>query len=79
MAKKKQEVVNTEKEKKIIELTERFQAAFDLKDCQYLSDFLTKWNKNNKEKIQDIVKIKDQIIIHLSQYTISVHSDYVRL
>lgn len=79
MVKKKNTEVNPEKEKKRLDLKERLQEAADKKDCKFVGDFMNKWNKSNKEKIQDIVKIQDQLIIHMNSCSVSIHTDYMRL
>ena len=66
MAKKS---VLTEKEKQLLDLQNRLSE--EAKKHKYMDDFMNKWNKSNKEKIQEIVKIQDRIICHFNSYHIS--------
>lgn len=71
----KEAKVNPEKEKKRAELKERFQEYANKSKCETMGEFMTKWNKSNKEKIQDMVKIQDTIIIHLNSNTVAIQSN----
>lgn len=66
MAKKN---ILTDKEQKLIELKQKLIE--EAGKHEYTGDFMNKWNKSNKEKIHEIVKIQDRIICHFNTYHIN--------
>ena len=65
----KKRPILTEKEQKQLELKNRLIEE-SLKH-EYMGDFMNKWNKSNKEKIQELIKIQNRIICHFTGYYIS--------
>lgn len=59
----------TDKEQRILEVKNRLIE--EANKHEYTGDFMNKWNKSNKEKIQEIVKIQDRIICHFNSYHIN--------
>lgn len=63
------------KELKHQEVKKRVEELQEKKKFKYMGDFMNYWNKNNKEKIQECVKIERQIIFHFNGFSINIASD----
>lgn len=81
MAKEKRKTVDQiEKEKKYKELKNKLQAEVDKKKQEFMSEFMKAWNLKNKEKIQEMVKLDNVILMRFSGgVTLSIYSDYLCL
>ena len=81
MAKEKRKTVDQiEKEKKYKELKNKLQAEVDKRKHEFMSEFMKAWNLKNKEKIQEMVKLDNVILMRFSGgVTLSIYSDYLCL
>ena len=66
-----------DKEQKYIELQERVQKACTKKIS--MGEFQKNWNNKNKEKITEMVKLNNTILVRFGSHTVHVFTDKLYL
>lgn len=71
---KKKTTSEIEKDKRLEELQKRVQAQADKKPI-FMGDFMKNWNAKNKEKITELVKLGDVILVRFGNCTIHCRTE----
>lgn len=80
MAKKEIKTQNQiDKEAKNKDLQTRLQKLCDGKEKICMSDFMKNWNLKNKEKITEMVKLQDTILVRFGNNTIHLFTNNLYL
>ena len=77
MAKTRKTEQQEEKEKQLIELQAKLQELSNKKEKQLMSSFKEEWNKKNKEKITEMVKIQDRCIIRFNNSSVTITGGFI--